>query len=394
MQIHAIFVAVLLVSTVSCTPEIPDYSGYWDDVEAERCGNGVIDFHSEECDRGEKNAEGAFCSPSCKKARCGDGVLQLDEMCDLGEENSDDGLCSNLCQSAMCGDGVVQEGESCDVGLDNQAEVYGQQGCSESCQPLAFCGDGRIEPGVEVCDDGNWDQNDACTNECLPATCGDGVIQVGIEACDDGNEDDSDNCRSDCTLPSCGDGVVHVGVEECDGTPKCNEACIRDRFVFVTHDTFTGDFKQQSAMSGIDVADSICRSRAFASGLHTGTRFLAWMSDETSSPAERFFRSPGRYVLPDGTVIADSWDDLTDGKLAEPINLTEEMTEPSASFVWSNTSPDGTRLTDETCENWTTDSFDVNSWAGATEQADVRWTSEVIPIGCAAKFHIYCFEQG
>ncbi|MGB1013616.1 MAG: hypothetical protein ACPG4T_05745 [Nannocystaceae bacterium] len=380
---------------MSCAPDIPDYSGYWDGIEAERCGNGVIDFHSEECDRGDDNADDAFCSPTCKKARCGDGVLQLDEECDLGEDNRQDGLCSLLCYNPACGDGFVQEGEGCDLGEENQPEVYGQQGCSLACQPLPTCGDGLLLPGVEDCDDGNLDENDACTNECEPAKCGDGIHEIGVEACDDGNDDDTDACLSNCTLPTCGDGVVQAGVEECDGTLNCNESCIRDRFVFATSEDWDGDFKGAGNLPGIQGgADSICRTRAQAGGLKTDADFLAWMSDETTSPAERFFRSPGRYVLPDGTLIANSWDDLTDGSIENPINLTEEFLEPSTPFVWSNTAHDGTLASPQTCENWTNETVEIKSRAGGTTQVDERWTNEVLFLACASKFHIYCFEQG
>ena len=45
------------------------------------------------------------------------------------------------------------------------------------------CGDGALY-AVELCDDGNDDNNDACLivdNVCTPASCGDGFIYVGTE---------------------------------------------------------------------------------------------------------------------------------------------------------------------------------------------------------------------
>ena len=38
-----------------------------------------------------------------------------------------------------------------------------------------------------MCDDGNQDDNDACTNACAPASCGDTIVQADVEECDDGN---------------------------------------------------------------------------------------------------------------------------------------------------------------------------------------------------------------
>jgi cysteine-rich repeat protein len=79
---------------------------------------------------------------------------------------------------------------------------------------LNVCGDGEVGPG-EGCDDGNTDDDDACTNACALASCGDGMVDPG-EACDDGNADQTDACLSTCVEASCGDGFVWEGVEACD----------------------------------------------------------------------------------------------------------------------------------------------------------------------------------
>ncbi len=387
-QYPIVFVGGLILA---CAPDIPNYEGYFDNLAEERCGNGVIDFHSEECDEGDDNDSRGFCSPTCKKARCGDGVIQLNEECDLGDENSDDGNCTRLCYLPQCGDGIVQPGEGCDLGEDNTDLPYGS-GCSNDCQPLPTCGDGTLDADYEECDDGNESDQDVCTTECKHAVCGDGYVHAGHEACDDGNADDSDTCTSMCELPACGDGVVQTG-EECDGEDNCNELCIRDRIVFATSNTHHGNLKSASTLSGVGVADSICRSRAIAAGLKGEADFLAWLSDSETSPAQRFFHSQGRYVLPDGTVVAESWEDLTDGTLQNPINLSEEGGPPGEAFAWSNTAPDGTPATEETCADWSENSDDVYSRVGNTTETNGEWTLHELPIWCAALASIYCFEQ-
>ncbi|MGB1277863.1 MAG: hypothetical protein ACPG77_19105, partial [Nannocystaceae bacterium] len=365
MSVHWTKIGLLgVVASFSCAPDIPNYEGFWDDEARKRCGNGEIDFHSEECDAGEENDSRAFCTPDCKKSRCGDGLVQLDEECDLGEENAEDGACGRDCRIAQCGDGIVQPGEACDLGEDNTDLAYGS-GCSNACQPLPTCGDGTLDSGFEQCDDANNDEQDACTNECKNAVCGDGIVYTGQEACDDGNSEDADACLTTCELPSCGDEIVHPG-EECDGQDNCNELCIRDRFVFATKNTYTGDLKGAAQLTGLQVADSICNSRANAWELNTDSFFIAWLSDSETSPAQRFFRSQGRYVLPDGTVVANSWDDLTDGTLVNPINMSEEGGAPGHVGVWSNTQADGTRASDDTCEDWSTGSNEVSSRVGDT----------------------------
>ncbi len=62
-----------------------------------------------------------------------------------------------------CGDGVVQAPEQCDNGTN--AGGYGQ--CAPGCILGPRCGDGVVQPEYgEDCDDGNTNNNDACSNTC------------------------------------------------------------------------------------------------------------------------------------------------------------------------------------------------------------------------------------
>jgi OOP family OmpA-OmpF porin len=59
------------------------------------------------------------------------------------------------------------------------------------------CGDGRVS-GNEVCDDGNNDNTDDCTNSCLAPACGDGFVQPAFgEECDSSDDPfcDNDTCK-------------------------------------------------------------------------------------------------------------------------------------------------------------------------------------------------------
>jgi cysteine-rich repeat protein len=100
----------------------------------------------------------------------------------------------------------------------------------------AVCGDGDVE-GEEECDDGNNNENDACTNDCLMARCGDGIVETGEEDCDDGNSIETDACRNNCTVASCGDGVTHAGVEMCDDGNNSNaDPCLNNCLLAVCGD--------------------------------------------------------------------------------------------------------------------------------------------------------------
>jgi len=56
-----------------------------------------------------------------------------------------------------------------------------------------YCGDGKVEPGKEDCDNGKNDDVYGATSGCgpdckLPARCGDSIVQTQFdEECDDGS---------------------------------------------------------------------------------------------------------------------------------------------------------------------------------------------------------------
>ncbi|MBK8261956.1 MAG: DUF4215 domain-containing protein [Nannocystis sp.] len=108
--------------------------------------------------------------------------------------------------------------EACDDGNQNNNDA-----CSNSCA-LPGCGDGIVQPGEE-CDDGNQSNNDACLSTCKAAKCGDGIIHQGAELCDDGNLSNTDACLTTCQPAKCGDGFIHQGVELCDSNPTPNATC-------------------------------------------------------------------------------------------------------------------------------------------------------------------------
>jgi fibro-slime domain-containing protein len=144
------------------------------------------------------------CAPMC-----GDGIVAGTEQCDLGKDMNTGGYngCTADCKRGpFCGDGKVDpDHEKCDDGIN--ITLYGPSGmpgCAPGCVPSSFCGDGKLDALFgEECDLGtamNTGAYDGCTDMCrLGPRCGDGVVQKDAgEQCDDGNTVGGDGCSYDC----------------------------------------------------------------------------------------------------------------------------------------------------------------------------------------------------
>lgn len=153
----------------------------------------------------------------------------------------------------VCGDGIIDPGEVCDGGTNacTAAGGYpGTQSCYASCDGWGscvsslYCGDGAINGGFEVCDDGNNAVGDGCNASCNIEICGDGVRTTvanayhPLEECDDGNSVGGDGCDSGCVVEFCGDRVANNIIEECDDganaslSDGCDASC---RYVYPGH---------------------------------------------------------------------------------------------------------------------------------------------------------------
>lgn len=164
---------------------------------------------------------------------------------------------------------------------------------------------------------------------------------------------------------------------------------------------FVTDIQLAANLGGIANADGWCQFEADAANL-TGT-FRAWLSTSGYSPATDWGLAGGKYrfVRPDGTEIAESWEDLTDGELAFSPSLKADGTsvggtDPAEFTVWTGTQPDGTAFAGENCDGWTSNNPAQQTLVGIAAST-VQWTnSGVVDCNTGGQFvpyRWYCFEQ-
>ncbi len=179
----------------------------------------------------------------------------------------------------------------------------------------------------------------------------------------------------------------------CPSFCQCPEEGVK--LVFVTSKGYDWNF------NGIQRADDQCQLLALSAGLRGN--FKAWLSEDPSnSPANRFAHSTYPYKRVDGVLVADNWDDLTDGGLINPINVTEKGVSIGEEQVWTNTKSDGLGVSNLPCNDWGNlcASFGrcLESEGGAvvrgnTNKVDTSWSNSPNVWVCSIGSRLYCFQQ-
>lgn len=204
-------------------------------------------------------------------------------------------------------------------------------------------------------------------------------------------------CTPSCVGMSCGDDGCGGSCGTCTGADQCTGGtCKTPKVVFVTSGTWYGN------LGGIAGADQKCTTAASAAGL--SGLYKAWLSTQSNSPASDWGGLQSidpPFALPDGTLVASSWSDLTDGVLTHAIDMFETgETIPTNTTVWTATRGDGTY--DDTyapggdCEDWTSTvvAYGADSGnAGMATRTDGWWT-DWTPLNCGNyAYRLYCFQQ-
>jgi hypothetical protein len=159
--------------------------------------------------------------------------------------------------------------------------------------------------------------------------------------------------------------------------------------VFVSSKTYDGN------MGGALGADALCATLAMQAGL--GGTWMAWVSDATTSPSQRFTKATVPYRRLDGVAVASSWADLTTGILnaidVDETNASHASDSSGASKTWTATTVAGV-LGTSSCGNFASNSSTTTGEVGhCTGTGTVNWTSAYATESCNVPNHIYCFEQ-
>jgi hypothetical protein len=302
---------------------------------------------------------GGECRPG--ERRC-DG-LQPMRCNDLGAWITDGQTCSVMCQrgacTGMCSDGDKQcsSANAEQICADNVwdvpvpcAFVCVDGACSGECQPgKKRCSD--VEGELEVCSaEGQWvasvcPDGGACSGgacvTCLPgaARC---ASPATLETCGSNHEwGPPEPCPNACIGTRC-TGECAPGARVCTGSGKpsqklCNDqgmfvtnSCGRgqsctdgrcDAFpkvIFVTSELFDGN------LGGVSGADQKCQELADRAGMPG--QFLALVNEPGRTIFERFDGDGGPYLLTDGTLVANHFEEL--GNALGALDLTELGSSP------------------------------------------------------------------
>lgn len=250
---------------------------------------------------------------------------------------------------------------------------------------MALAGCGIDAVGSFTRDDGVADGGAGSgvrTDEGGAETAADGSIAVLADAPDD--------AQSDASLDVSSDVTVDAGPCAACPTGTARSMCIADachavRRVFVSSTGSTAN------LGGIAGADGRCQTLANAAQL--GGTWRAWVSATGNTPNTRFTKSTVPYRLLNGTLVANDWDDLTDGSLAHGIDRDEKNAVVTNTEVWTATSTGG-NFTSGGCNGFTSAANGSPTAAqGLSDENDGDWTNTYVQFCDRTTPRIYCFEQ-
>ncbi len=180
--------------------------------------------------------------------------------------------------------------------------------------------------------------------------------------------------------------------DDCDCAAAGCFADVCTKTVFVTAEPVAAKF------GGVEAADQLCAQQAAAAQL-PGV-YLAWLSDGSHSPFQRFSKSTVPYVRTDGTQVATDFEALR-SEPPGPIDLSaagQKVGGADDAKVWTGTGVDGRADTfnnaSNYCSTWSRNVIDDSVIVGLlrTRAKAEDWTrAKLVP--CTGDGYLYCFQQ-
>lgn len=174
---------------------------------------------------------------------------------------------------------------------------------------------------------------------------------------------------------------------DCELINVCDD-CQNDRLVFVSREYSLAEIADFDSDPKI-AFEKACKYLIPINEQFSGKKFDAFVSYSNLSPIDFLEKTAGNYVLVDGTLIATDRNDLLDGELKSPINVTVLDENIASRKVWTGTLSNGLG-TDNFCKNWQITT--AMATVGNTDFSDMKWTSNEI-IDCDQTAGIYCIER-
>lgn len=343
------------------------------------------------------DCESGYCNPiaKCSIQNCTDTWKNQDETdVDCGGDACPKcGLYKKCLDDDDCGVGYGNPPEN-KLYCINKVCFYRPPDQVQTTVVTVVCGN-NLKEGSEVCDGASLGGQ----------TCVSRGYTSGTLSC---LSDCSNFDTSNCYLAVCGNGILDTG-EECDDNnivnyDGCSPSCQKENIVFLTSGKYDGN------LGGLTGADAKCQAEAATAGL-TGT-YKAWLSTSANSASSRLTHSTEPYYLTTGTIVANSWSDLTqDGVINAPIDKDAKgdvacfplPNDFGSIAVWTATNFDGgwigIVIGGADCNSWTTTSASgkINTaigWFGTcVDYQNGWWTNRGMTMSCSGKYRLYCFSQ-
>ncbi|HRI07733.1 MAG TPA: hypothetical protein PKW35_07955 [Nannocystaceae bacterium] len=142
-------------------------------------------------------------------------------------------------------------------------------------------------------------------------------------------------------------------------------------------------------------ADTICQYFAKDNGL-PGV-YAAWLSAGEAHSVKSFLvgenvwadTNPRHFTLPDGTCVANSWDEWGSSNHLAAINQTPDGA-PLNWFAWTGTNDDASHTKDH-CNTWSSSSATETGRVGNTSFPASGWSNNH-EVWCSTRLHLYCLQ--